>query len=82
MKAKLSELQLWFLMNLVLLMYNQNVVSQPVSTSERVNAFYYLEHFGYVDSDELSPRSALMGDEKMAESIKRFQVCSYLHLVF
>ena len=80
MMAKLSELQLWFLMNLVLLMYHQNVVSQPVSTSERVNAFYYLEHFGYVYNDELTPRSALMGDEKMAESIKRFQVCTYLLL--
>ena len=73
MMAKLSEFQLWFLINFVFLMYPLNVVSQPVSTSERVNAFYYLEHFGYVDSDELTPRSALMGDEKMAESIKRFQ---------
>ena len=66
----------WFVtIFLMILSYKIELgIGKPTISQDRIDAFVYLNNFGYINEDEFSPRNALLSDEFMSKAVKDFQV--------
>ena len=48
--------------------------AKPITSGNRVGAFYYLVNYGYIAKDESKETAALMSDEVITHAVTDFQV--------
>ena len=60
---------------LIIIFFNIDLgIGKPSIPQDRIDAFVYLNNFGYINEDEFLPRNALLSDEFMSKAVKDFQV--------